>query len=311
MQSIEQSIELYQSIIMAKSHLGNLNKRIQEESEELDRLHDVLQKEYKDVLRMEQQSLQGLFKRMLGSFEEQYELEKQEYLHAALRYNECKKTLELLEFERDVLLEKVAKEPKALEKLSSMVSQRKTYFAEKYPDLKARLNSLSEQTDTQIALKSKLHATIIIALNAKKVLNRMYDLLGYINGGSDVWGFYPSYQEIQEEKKRINEAHDLSYKVKQLLQDLEDKMNLIYESQALPNSHRFDEFRHFNNFYHENLLSDWIMQKRMLSARSTLTGTISMVERIIATLRMQVKKAERLLQYLKTQEEAAIASALR
>ena len=214
MQSIEQSIELYQSIIMAKSHLGNLNKRIQEESEELDRLHDILQKEYKDVLRMEQQSLQGLFKRMLGSFEEQYELEKQEYLHAALRYNECKKTLELLEFERDVLLEKVAKEPKALEKLSSMVSQRKTYFAEKYPDLKARLNSLSEQTDTQIALKSKLHATIIIALNAKKVLNRMYDLLGYINGGSDVWGFYPSYQEIQEEKKRINEAHDLSYKVK-------------------------------------------------------------------------------------------------
>jgi len=128
---IPQSAELeklladYQSIIHAKKHLTKLNQRLEEEELVLADLDLILEKEYQGVRKLEGLSVTSLFQTFLGNKEEQYEIEKQEYLHAVLMYNEAKKTVDLLSYEQQVLLEKAQRQQVVYEQLTSLLTERK------------------------------------------------------------------------------------------------------------------------------------------------------------------------------------------
>ena len=103
-------IEAYQSMVMARQHLAKLKLRIEEERKACAVLLDLLNKEYEDIEALEKANVSRLFALVLKNQEEQMEIERQEYLHAAIKYREACKMLELLEFEQKVLEEKLLKE---------------------------------------------------------------------------------------------------------------------------------------------------------------------------------------------------------
>jgi len=81
---LETLIAEYRSIQLAKSHLAKLQVRLQEDHKTLHELGLVLEKEYQDVLRMKKFKVKDLFIRVLDNENEQYEIEKQEYLFFAI-----------------------------------------------------------------------------------------------------------------------------------------------------------------------------------------------------------------------------------
>ncbi len=308
---LEDLVAEYRSIQLAKSHLAKLQVRLKEDQEMLYSLGIVLEKEYQDVLRMKKFKVKDLFIRVLDSNEEQYEIEKQEYLFAALQYNECKKSVELLEFEEKIILEKVAKESVVKAELATLITDRAANISLKYPHIKQQLLNISAQMDESIGYKRELHEAIIVGLKAQKVLEQMISYL--YTGGKDAedWGYYASnYATIQQEKEHLNKAHELSHVAKQLLSELDDEMADIYAIKSTVKTHRFEEFRNFTNIYHDNLISDWILQKRIHATLNTVNSTADNVKRLVLTLKSQLKKTEISIDYLKKRKDEVIIEGL-
>jgi len=308
---LETLIAEYQSIKLAKSHLAKLQVRLREDQKTLDELGFVLEKEYQDVLKMKKFKIKDLFIRVLDSEEDQYEIEKQEYLFAALQYNECKKSVELLEFEEKILLEKVAKENAVKTELGGLIIDREANISLKYPFIKEQLLNISSQLDANFAYKRELHEAVIVALKAQKVLEQMINFITLSANGYGQWGSYaPTFQEVQSRKSYLNKAHDLSHNAKQLLSELDDEMADIYAIKSTVRTHHFEEFRNFTNIYHDNLISDWILQKRLLATLNTINSTTDNVRRLVLTLKSQVKKTENAIQYLKKRKDEVIIEGL-
>ena len=75
------------------SVLNDLEQKYIEEKSRFAKLENVLQKEGKDVKKLEGLSLTGLFFTILGSKEQQLEKERQEYLAVKLKYDECNNSI--------------------------------------------------------------------------------------------------------------------------------------------------------------------------------------------------------------------------
>ncbi|HSH20978.1 MAG TPA: hypothetical protein VLA03_11020, partial [Draconibacterium sp.] len=126
--------ELFQSkekTEQKKRNESQLNKALQdyrETKEKLAGLTNQLKKELKDVQQLEDGGIAALFYSILGNKVEKLDQERQEYLAAKLKYENCKNELEHLEFEIERLKSKIVelgeaeiKYKKLLEKKSALL----------------------------------------------------------------------------------------------------------------------------------------------------------------------------------------------
>jgi len=308
---LENLVAEYRSILLAKSHLAKLQVRLKEDHKTLRELGIILEKEYQDVLKMKKFKVKSLFIRVLDNEDEQYEIEKQEYLFAALQYNECKKSVELLEFEEGIILEKVAKESEIKAELATLITDREATISLKYPHIKQQLLNISAQIDENFGYKRELHEAIIVGLKVQKVLEQMTNLMRLSGNAGGDWGVYSrNYAHAQQQKDYLNKAHELSHNAKQLLSELDDEMADIYAIKSTVKTHRFEEFRNFTNIYHDNLISDWILQKRIHATLNTVNSTTDNVRRLVLTLKSQLKKTETSIEYLKKRKDEVIIEGL-
>ncbi len=309
---LDETIELYRSIKLARHHYTKLCVRLDEAERKLDLLTANLEKEHADVLRLEKTSLKGIFTKILINHEKQYEIEKQEYLYAVLQYNECIKTIELLEFEKKIIEEKLKIEKEIENQLHALLLARDTMISEKYPLLKKELVKLNKEYDHNLGYKRELHEAIIVGLKAQDILQKMIDHIQQATKNQEMWGAYrempKSYKEVSN--SQIDKAHALSYKAKQYLQELEDELEDIYRYKSIRRFHRIEEFQHFHGIYYDRLISDWIIQKKLVSTVSNLIGIQDSVKQIVATLKIQLQQTERANEYLEQRKKEVLIGKL-
>ncbi|MEM9821952.1 MAG: hypothetical protein AAF985_12805 [Bacteroidota bacterium] len=305
--TLDKYIESYKSILLAKKHLVNLKTRLEQEKDLLQELRTVLDKEYEDLDQLERVSTKSLFHRILRNKKEQYELEKQEYLHAMLRVKECKKTIELLAFEAQVLEEKVSRERVVLQKLNHLLAHREQDIDQRYIKIKDQLMSIYRQVDRKIAYKKELQQALIVALKAQELLKKMIDLIKKAKS-TEIWGInsFEKAKELKVKNSYIDQAQEQAYKIKPILQALEDELQDVYEFNAIKRFNKIEEFRHFNDIYYDRLISDWIVQNKIISALNYLKGSRDSVSRIVDSLKIQLKSTEHTIEYLRRRQEEII-----
>lgn len=310
--NLEKIVGDYKSLQLSKKHLKYLEVKIFYESERQDRLKEILDEEHQDVLDLESKTIRGLFRNILGKNEEQYEIEKQEYLMAALQFNEAKKVVDLLIFEKQILLEKLEKEKEVEYNFEKLVDHRNTLIASEYPYLSEQLISINEQLDADFSFLRELAEAIAIASEVENVINQM---IGYLEEGKRLENWGDSWQKINqvnyERNITIDKAVDLSCKAKQLLQELEKQLEDIYEVRSIKRFSKFEEFQHFNDIYYDRLISDWIVKKRLSSSINFLKGTNDSVERVISTLKNQQILTNRNLNYLQSRQKEVILQTIK
>ena len=301
-------IEEYRGILLAKNHLDKLLIRLDVNKQKLANLEAILQKEYDDLEQLEQLTISGLFHTILGTREEQYDIEKQEYLHAVLQYQEFKKMVELQSYEQQVLEQKLSREAHIQQQLNHFLMQRNQLIDEKYAGLRDQLRQIFHQHDQKINYKRELYEALIVALKADKLLDTMINNL--IGAKATIhWGYdlVENEQTKAGKNKLIDKTQEISYQVKQLLQELEDEMEDIYNFKSVKRLHKIESFQQFNNLYYDRMLSDWVVHKKILSTIDHLKGTRDSVKLIIHTLKAQQKMTEHSIDYLiKRREELII-----
>jgi len=303
-QKLTQKIEEFKSLELAKGHLTKLEVRIEKMHQQLGVLLSITEKQYKDVAQLEKLSVRALFEKVLGDKEAQLEKERQEYLQAVLNFNECKKSLELLDFERKILQKKLANYSKTKSELHNLIRQREQSLMQEDELAKQLITDIDQQIDANIAFKRELHEAITVGLKTKRTLRRVVFNLDQVLK----WGEYTMNNPDQHIRKKtyINKAKDHTYLAKQLLQEFEDELLDIYEKQNDYIRDSIELFRYFIKDFFKNLILDWVILTKLKNASNTIYEVNSRVHGITIFLQAELKTTEANLEVLIDKKEKII-----
>lgn len=151
---------------------------------EVDRLRKALDEEHRDLDELDKWSFKELFVKIIDK-EQQLEQEKEEYLHAAIAFQDAQKEVELVEFEIGVLREKIAQREALERELQALYDQREATILENDQDhpLKPVLAELARWNQ----IDRELEEAVLHGVNAQSILEAIAQHLirgkNWINNG--------------------------------------------------------------------------------------------------------------------------------
>lgn len=303
-QRLEEKLAEFKSLELAQSHLNKLEVRMNKMEQKIEQLHSTLEKEYKDVEQLEKLSIRSMFEKILGDKEAQLEKEKQEYLNAALNYNEQKKSLELLEFEKEVLLKKLSTFDRIKSEVHNLIRQREKSLIVKDPLAKQLIQDLNKKIDQNISIKRELNEAIIVGLKINKLMQAIAGDLQKVTS----WGPYQLNRPDQHIQKKhfISKARKKVLQANQLLQQFQDELDDIYIDQNVSIQSSLKSFRYFIQSFFDNLISDWIILMKIQNALYTVQQVNDKVIRIVRSLQHELKLIDQKQETLTNKKEQII-----
>lgn len=276
-----------------KSHLTNLQEKIKQEKVTLNKLSQRVDYEHAEYEKLDKLSIKSLFHSVLGDKEQQTEKGRQEYLQAYLRYQEAKKSLELLEFEYQTLSKKLEKENflnAELERLIALREQELIVLDEKYG---IHLKKLFQEGDRLQKLRLEIHEAIKAGEQSLVNLTHMVTFLNQARQWGHVEGRGPAYMR----RGSIDKARTISYQVKLELQKFSDELRDVYgESYEFP--FQIESFAGFLDMFYDNLISDWIIQNKIKNSLNNCLAVRDRVQRFLSSLKAELPELEKELSSL-------------
>ena len=247
-------------------------------------LEKKLHEEYADVEALEKLTLKGIFHSILGNKETQLEQARQEYLQAVLQHNECKTTLETVQFEirilkqKSELLKELELELASLQKIrenelikedsADGIQLRK--LLDHIDELHTRSNRLGEiKNSGQVALK-KMSMAALALQEAKNWGN--WDMMHKRHRNAD----YYKHSAIDDAKQFAFDAKRALIAFERELGDIGLRLN----SQQLDIS----SLSSFLDVFFDNLITDWIFQQKIKKTLANVNLIIGELKSVLATL---------------------------
>lgn len=307
-QLISTKQEEKQNLDRTRKHIERLNQRLAVAKEKLDFLGKRLEVENKEYEELTKLSIKSLFYTILGNKEEQIDKEKQEYLQAALHYNEFLKSVELLEYEQKVLKEKLNGAAQLDYQVKQLTEQRAHLLMKEDTEEGKHLLFLMERIEKNQVLLRELKEAFSIAVAVLEKLNLMSVHLSKASG----WGTWDLFGGgvISSALKysSIDAAKDLVPETENLLMSFEAELRDVYnltgkDLKEVEFSLYLDSFTKFTDIFFDNLISDWIVQRKISNTIHSLDSLRDKVLRIKMSLGREYKKLKPNLEELERQRE--------
>ena len=288
---ITETLEKLVDLRKVEKHFQSTMNQLDESYQKLDELHDILEKEYQDVKQIEGLSMKSLFHKVLGSKEDQMEKERQEYLQASLKYNEFKKTVELLEFERDLIKKKISDVSLYENKLIELKKKREKELLMSNSQQGKELMRIVHLIDNSISRRKELMAANQAGKEAAHFIKL---LLQQLKKAKD-WGSWDMMSNNRNssyhKRGAIDNARDLSYKSKHALNRFQKELYDVGEK-----NYNLDinigSFNTFMDVFFDNLISDWVIQQKIKNALHNVDGVYDKVMRLMQSVDHQIKKVD-------------------
>lgn len=276
-----------------KTHIQYLKKRLKIEEERADHLYQVLQKEGEDVKRLERASITKLFGKYLGNHEEQLDIEKQEYLMAVLKYKESNKKINDISFQLKVLAEKFIKLKDADKVYKRLIREKKAkLLLDKHPE-KKRIFLLEKDQLRNNGIIREMNEAIAVGKKADIELTKMFEALDNVFNWGKTFntldyggkGRYSSYKK----KKFIENNKANIHKVSKLLNNFTDELEDISKNYGFNYTTHLNLLNNFLEVFFDNLITDWVVRKKIKSAFDSIKIVIDKITRICLMLENQKK----------------------
>lgn len=307
---IKETIETIIGLEKVKSRYDQAVVELNENQSKLDKLHAVMIKELEDLNEIESKGLKPFFYKVLGSKEEQVDKERQEYLSAALKFNEYQKTVELLEFELDLLEKKMGDATQHKKKLEILKSKRENEILRTHPNLSKQLLNISQQIDSLYSYNKELTDVAEVGQKCDKSLTNMITYLKQAKqwGSWDmVGGGRRGRQAGYSKQAAIDKAKNVSVWVKHELINLNKELKDIGHHKEHFQLN-MDNFNSFTDIFFDNLISDWVIQQKI---SNTISNTVSVRDRVLLILRSiqnEMAKTEKNIITLNQEKERVLLS---
>lgn len=286
--SFKKTAEAYKSMQLARKQLARLEQRIEEAKAQLRQLDRVVDQEYKEYETLEKAGMRKLFKKVLGKGDEQLEKEKQDYLEAVLNYNQKKKELELFEFERRVLADKVKHAhqinrqfDEALKKYTRQLVEQDTAAGQKLMQLEKQIQAkLQDRKEVDEALES-----------GNKVRAQLEKIVKYLNKAG--WWGAPEWKKGNPLKVAADKIEYIDRAVKlipianhQLLRFI-DELKDIYLDDESKLDYNQTAFSRFSGGFYDSLIIDWILKGKAQNALHVVVSTRDKLDVTLKTLALR------------------------
>jgi len=286
-------------------------KELKNAQYKLDSLHSVMVKELKDLHEIETKGLKTFFYKVLGSKEKQIEKERQEYLTASLKFNEHQKSVEVLEFELELLQKKMKDSTELKKKLEVLKAQRENEILKTHPTLAKELLKISKEIDTTYGYRKELLDVDEVATKCVKSLN---DMVNHLKEAKQ-WGNWDMVSSRGRGGRRagynkqasIDKAKNISVWVKHELINLNKELRDIGEHKEHFQLN-MDNFNSFTDIFFDNLISDWVVQQKI---SNTLNNTASVRDRvvlIVKSIEHEIAKIEQQVTALQSTRDKILIS---
>jgi DNA repair exonuclease SbcCD ATPase subunit len=249
----------------------NINSRLQkklsiarqslfDQRSKLSQLEAILERETKDVRRLEGLSITALFYTILGSKDQQLEKERQEYLAAKLKYDECGQAVSAIESEMSSIELRIRSLGNLEERYAALIAEKEKLVAttdnpvlKKYIDLSERLADLQSNIEEMNEAIRAGEAVIEGLGNVIKSLNSAeswgtWDMLG---GGMIVTAIKHS---------RIDDARSWISHVQYSLRHFQRELTDVNIGRKGNSGIDIGGFETFSDYFFDCLITDWVVQ---------------------------------------------------
>jgi hypothetical protein len=304
---IQHTLEELEKLVIVESHIKNLDSKLSEGYTQLNQLSKQLDKELEDIEKLSYLGVQSLFHKVLGSKEEQLEKERQEFLEASMKYKEFKKSVELMEYEKDLLVKKVDLIPALRKTLEHQKKLReKEILADIHSSHANELREILNEMDRFGQLKTELEQAVLEGEKARKMLKLVISYLKKARNWGQ-WDMKGSRRGKRMKHRTIDKAMDNLSKAQFQLDKFSNELIDLGERNIGMTIKRV-EFNKFTDFFFDNLISDWIVQQKIKSTLSSVDLQLDQVERILMKLRRELSSCEARFQELDDEKNRMLLS---
>jgi len=280
-----------------ESMLEQAKKELDMQKNRKDELNKILNKEEKDVKKLESLSITGLFYSILGSKEEQLDKERQEYLAAKLKYDECLNSISDIETEIINYKEELRKYFDLDKEYEKFLKEKQELILGKNDEKSQMLiANLDKATDLELDIKE-----VKEAINAGNNLHSALSQLIKTLESAKSWGTWDvlggGIIATAAKHSKIDEAKEQVYNVQSLIRAFEKELSDIEMSTDIDiNISSFDTFA---DYFFDGLIFDWIVQSKINDSLDRVINLDRKVEKLINLLINDIYKLENKLETVK------------
>lgn len=304
---IKKTLEEITHLKLTKSHLQKLDTRLLEAYQELADLETAMDKELRDVEKLQSLTVHQLFSKVLGGEEQRLEIERQEYLEAVLNYKDAQKSIELMKFEKEVLEEKTNDFPILEKKLNILLEKRESEILNVGGAVKSQIQLVNSQIDDSFQLKREIYEAKIVGTKVKVLtesilqnLQEAHDKERFIDEHGNI------FQSRTAGKSNVQQAQETLYQLKNHTFKFEDELEDIYSHRGIKFRHRLQEFHQLSKIYYGNLINDWVVSQRIMDALAFVKSFHNLVQRTLLSLDRETKLADDKTKYLQERKKEII-----
>lgn len=306
-QQLQESIRELEQIRKVKAHTAELQVRLAEEEKALEVMSSMLAKEQRDVELLEKEGLTAMFRKFIGDREEKLEKEREEYLRAALRYNDLYKSVELIRFELDLLLKKEQNLEVVERRVEALMRDRGKELLDLGEQAGKDLKGLYQQVDRLNAYDVEMGEALQAGMKALEHLQQTEHLLQVARerGQHDMWGGrrlgsgHLKHNAIDQARQSAQHArHALIHFVRELRD--------IYRDREYHFEFRIEDFGRFMDVFFDNLITDFLVQQKISTSLNSVSTTRQQVGAVIYDLDQERQEIVHKLQALEEEQKRII-----
>lgn len=285
-QAYDELLQSRAAVTSMNSKLETRQKELAERKKTLDELCDSMRREQKDVTELEKLSLSRIFAKIAGNYDEKYEKEYQEFVHAKLQYDEQNQFIE--ELRQEILRQQneIARAKQTIRTLEASLIQ-------DYPEAKERVKEMEEKKQMLYRQQVEVREAITAVIRVQNLTDRAIDEFDSAKGWSTYDTFFKGglisdlakYSHIDDAQEITNQMRAASNSMKKELMDV--KMQFEGSIDAIDGG-----VRGFDIFF-DNIFTDWSVRNRIEDNISTLENYKGKLGVILTNLRQKERELSR------------------
>lgn len=277
--------------------LKELKEQFEYKEKKVQELRNILNKEYKDVKKLENLSVGGLIYTLLGRKEEKLEKEKEEYILAKAKYDEATADLNSLEADIKSAEYKLKGLTGIEEEYDSLIKEKEEIILASHPKNRMRLKELEEEIwRCQDSIK-ELKEADSAGYNLLDALNKVIDSL---KSAAD-WGTFDilggGMLSTAIKHNHIDKAKECSYEVKDRIRKFQRELKDVDREFNLDIN--IGSFASFADFFFDGFFIDWYVQSSIKDALNNAEKLKRNVYIILNRIYVEKKESEEKLNRLR------------
>jgi len=284
---VKQKLRIRQKLI---DDLDRTQNMMSEQTSRLKELETIVKKEGADVEKLEGLSLAGLFHAVLGDKQTQLEKERQEYLTAKLKHDECKYSISALERDIKDLKARIAGLGNIDSQFRAIVERKEQLishgndrnatklieFSEAIADVQSDIRELKEAIEAGKAVLAGLDGVVGFLKSARNW--GTFDMLG---GGLIATAV--KHSKIDQARESVHHVQQLLRIFQRELADIDSRTDIDLD---------ISSFLTFADYFFDGLIVDWVVQSKIGRSLDSAVQAAERVHGIVQQLQINLKEIQ-------------------